>query len=196
MTDDIRLETLTLEHIPQAHAFAVEAFGSKRCMGVFPCYESAKEMKRRYESYPAEKLELGVVAILDNQVVGHLQMTRKGLPVYPEELHTCKPGEMYIETICVAASARGKGIGKQLMEWSRQKAVATPGITMLTLEVLNGNRAQGLYERMGFVSQEQDCVDACCTSAMVFCFLGRPYGWCNPGWGATFMIQKLGDSGE
>ena len=41
----------------------------------------------------------------------------KGHPVYPLGLHTCHPGEMYIEQIAVSADARGMGIGTTLLRW-------------------------------------------------------------------------------
>ena len=33
-------------------------------------------------------------------------------------LHTTKPGETYIEQIGVATAARGKGVGKLLLQWA------------------------------------------------------------------------------
>ena len=184
-----------MQHIPQLAEIHKEAFYSKRCMGCpCPCSESAQDACRRYAKYPAEKLALGAVAIdeVNNSLVlGVVQMTRLGLPIYPEGLHTCEVGEYYIETIAVSSAARGRGIGTKLLQWCEDTA-RSHSARVLVLGVVNGNRAKGLYERFGFRDiPPGDVVDVCCIVLCVFCVFGRPYGWCNPAWGATDMRKVL-----
>ena len=54
-----------------------------------------------------------------------------------------------VEQICVSTAARGKGIGRLLLQWAEAQARAANG-TSMTLSVLNGNPARRLYERFGF----------------------------------------------
>ena len=59
----------------------------------------------------------------------------------------------YVDDLCVDASARGKGIGRQLMEYARDYAAAQ-GCHNLTLHVWEGNpAAQAFYESMGMKTQ-------------------------------------------
>jgi len=53
--------------------------------------------------------------------------------------------------IIVTETARGKGIGTQLLEYLMIKAKEEFGIEKLHLEVYEGNPAIRLYERAGFV---------------------------------------------
>ena len=47
----------------------------------------------------------------------------------------------------------------------------------MSLAVLRGNRAQGLYQRFGFEEQpHQDGCDECCECCFVTICFGRPYG--------------------
>ena len=62
----------------------------------------------------------------------------------------------------------------------------------MSLAVLWGNRAQGLYERFGFEEQpHQDGCDECCECCFVTLCFGRPYGCCHAGWGSAFMTKSL-----
>ena len=59
----------------------------------------------------------------------------------------------YVDDLCVYASARGKGIGRQLMEYARGYAAAQ-GCHNLTLHVWEGNPgAQAFYASMGMKTQ-------------------------------------------
>ena len=62
--------------------------------------------------------------------------------------------EYYIDTICVSKSARGKGIGTQLLMFAEQQA-RNLGYKKLSLNVELGKvQARKLYERQGFVVTE------------------------------------------
>ena len=99
-------------------------------------------------------------------------------------------GETYIEQISVSAAARGKGIGKRLLQWAEAQARAANG-TSMTLTVLNGNPARRLYERFGFVVVPEDPCEQCVGCCVVTCLMGRPYGLCDPHFGGVEMKMVL-----
>ena len=98
--------------------------------------------------------------------------------------------------IAVSTQARGLGVGSKLMEWAEEQVRKTDNITNLKLAVPRGNRAQGLYSRLGYEPIPQDCVDECCDCFFIFLLLGRPYGCCNPEWGSLTMIKRLEDDDD
>ena len=63
-------------------------------------------------------------------------------------------GAMWIGLIEVHPDWQGKGIGTRVIEWLDEEA-ARAGDAM-TLRVRHGNRARGLYERLGFVVERED----------------------------------------
>ena len=108
----------------------------------------------------------------------------------PYGIHTLAPGEAYIEQVGVAAAARGKGIGKLLLEWAEATARESR-CTTLTLSVLNGNPAIRLYERVGLRKKPVDPCESCIVATFVCVFMGRPYGLCHPRCGAADMVKQL-----
>lgn len=59
----------------------------------------------------------------------------------------------YVDDLCVDEAARGKGIGRKLMEYARDYAAAQ-GCHNLTLHVWEGNPgAQAFYKSMGMKTQ-------------------------------------------
>ena len=90
----------------------------------------------------------------------------------------------------VAADARGKGVGYELLRWAESRAREHHS-RFLTLTVLNGNPARRLYERFGFQPKPTDCCEDCIVGLFVVCFFGRPYGLCNPHYGITEMHKSL-----
>jgi ribosomal protein S18 acetylase RimI-like enzyme len=206
-TDDKKKESIHIvrleeKHLPQLVNVFNDSFGSKRCCCLlFSTKESLGQLQSRYSSTPEAKRQLGFVAVDgDNEhdiVLGFAQMTRYGLPVYPEGFHDLKRNEIYLEIMGVSEDARGRGVGTQLLdkcvETAKLSAASSHTNVTLTLEVLRGNRAIGLYERVGFHTVYSNPIDDCCGAAMVFFFLGRPYGLCNPGWGAISMEMQVMD---
>lgn len=64
------------------------------------------------------------------------------------------PGVLLMDGICVAAEARGQGVGAALLDAIKRHAQAG-GMTHVRLDVIDTNpRARALYERQGFVAQE------------------------------------------
>lgn len=124
----------------------------------------------------------------DHVVVGYVQMTMEGLPLFLEGFHECSSDEMYIEMIGVSSVARGCGIGQKLLHWCVQQSILNQK-SMLRLDVLNGNRAIHLYERFGFVisEYETDCYSSCIVCIMFGC----PYGLCHTKLGSLKMEMNV-----
>ena len=59
-------------------------------------------------------------------------------------MHDPKKNEVYIEQVGVSSDARGRGVGTKLLQFSEEFAHNQPGVEILTLEVVRGNRAVGL----------------------------------------------------
>ncbi len=129
----------------------------------------------RDESRGTEEVIGGISVTLHGQM-GDIRM--------PESIrHKCRSGEAYIDWVGVHANARGKGIGKGLLQFSENYAAAHH-CSVLALEVVNGNRARNLYERRGFeVVKNPDnagCPD-CCLKCMV---------WVLTGYCGAFLMHK------
>jgi len=105
-------------------------------------------------------------------------------------MHRPKAGEIYIEWLAVSASARGRGVGTKLLDWMEATA-RERGMTTLSLAVIRGNRAKGLYERKGYVVKELGCCEECWGCCLLTTFFGRPYGFCHPEWGGDDMVKQL-----
>jgi ribosomal protein S18 acetylase RimI-like enzyme len=197
--DDVEIRQLKMEHIPQVAKLMKDAFRSKKMCCMISLEDTPEAMQARYAKYDEAKWKLGAVAVskTSNQVLGHVQMTDKSLPMFPTWAHTCKPGELYIEVIAVGADARGKGVGSRLLAWCDTIALQAPPsgqapYSRLTLEVLYGNPAIGLYARKGFHTMpNDDPLDFCCASIVICCFFGRPYGCCDSSVGSMTMEKTL-----
>ena len=77
-----------------------------------------------------------------------------------------------------------------MLTWCEKTARAR-GAAVLSLSVINGNPAQRLYERFGFVAAPESLcarLGTCCCVLVVF---GRPFGCCDAAVGATFMQKPL-----
>lgn len=194
-TGEIELKQVEKQYLPAVAELLGEAFGTKTCCCCFSAKESTRAVQKRYEKYPRAKWELGVVAVKGDVVLGFAQMSKMGLPMYPEGLHQCKRGEFYIETITVSGEARGKGIGGRLLKWCEDKARLHRGMT-LALEVLQGNPAIHLYKRFGFEIEEVDFIENCCNCFWVLLLMGRPYGCRDRHFGLHSMVKSLRTQAE
>ena len=68
----------------------------------------------------------------------------------------CEDGVLLMDGICVAATARGQGIGSALLEAVVAEA-GRRGLSAVRLDVVEGNqRARALYERKGFRAVEKE----------------------------------------
>ncbi len=76
------------------------------------------------------------------QLVGTVQIVAAAAPNQPHRADVAK--------LLVHRSARGRGVGKALMEAVEQAARQT-GKTLLVLDTVTGDSAERLYERLGWV---------------------------------------------
>jgi ribosomal protein S18 acetylase RimI-like enzyme len=180
------LSMATTEAMVRVHN---EGFGSKICCLCFPVADMDGRIRRFYEKHPERLPMCGVAVGRDGTPLGYVQ-----LAIHPmndkDGLHTTKPGETYIEQISVSAEARGKGIGKLLLEWAEARAREHKS-TVVTLSVLSGNPARRLYERFGFEAIPVDGCEECVNCCVVSLLVGRPYGACDPHWGVVDMRKTL-----
>jgi GNAT superfamily N-acetyltransferase len=65
-------------------------------------------------------------------------------------------GSVWIEHFYLGADCQGRGIGSRVLQ---RELDAGQGDRPFRLNVLQGSRAQALYERHGFVVERQDVVD-------------------------------------
>ena len=188
-TPEWSVQPLTLDLVDGVRRVHNEGFGSKMCCLCCPVADDDGRINKFYQKHPERLPMCGIAVGKDGTPLGFVM-----LAIHPmndkDGLHDTKPGEAYIEQLGVAAAARGKGIGKMLLQWAEAKA-REHGCRMLTLSVLNGNAARRLYERFGFVAKTSDpCEDA--IGGCVVCLLvGRPYGVCDPHCGAADMTKML-----
>ena len=187
----IEIVLMEKEHYPQVAQIQNDGFGSKCLFCCIPNIKSSSDFTRSFKRKPKKK-ELAFVAIdtTTSTVVGFVQMSKPGVPDF-WGMHTCKDNEVWIDQIGVSSEARGRGVGTKLLKHCEDFARNEAGIEVLTLEVLKGNRALGLYERFGFEKVPEDLLSRCITSFFVFAVMGRPYGLCHPEWGAIQMVKKL-----
>lgn len=97
---------------------------------------------------------VGIVVLYDGQNGRQLDelLSKKLCYTIEFEAHD---DEYYIDTLCVVASKRGKGIGTKLLHFAEQQAKKL-GYTKLSLNVEHGKlEARKLYERIGFVVTER-----------------------------------------
>jgi len=186
---DVSIETLTPERFAGDYEVLQEFMGGKLCCCFLPLSscESANDHARARSKWPADKLSLGAVAVVDGKVVGVVQMAMHG---HPCDMHAVKPGECHIEHLAVSASARGHGVGTKLLKWCEETARAR-GVQYLSLAVVSGNPAKRLYERFGFRDRREDVCNHACTCLFITFFFGRPYGCCHPEWGGAVMDKPL-----
>ncbi|GMI01084.1 hypothetical protein TrLO_g497 [Triparma laevis f. longispina] len=201
-SDDVQIVTPTDKQVPFVVQVQTDFLNSKHCCCLIPLglgvnvksqlkmlNSTSKTTKKSVRSYAALALDSDGGAPL-----GFIQLKGHGMVC---DLHTPKVGEVYVESLAVLPTARGKGVGRKLLQWGEDLA-KFDNCNLYTLEVLNGNAAIRLYERFGFVAKSDDACEWCIGAAFVCCFMGRPYGCLSP-MGAYTMEKRLeaggGDGG-
>jgi len=190
--DNIEIVQLEEKYFAEAVEVLNQGFGTKRCC---ICVSGVKGVRQFRQSHTAKPLkrEIAFLAIdkRTNTILGVVQLSKPGVPAF-FGMHTCAPNEVYIDQLGVAEDARGRGVGTKLLEFCENFARNEPGIEILTLDVLKGNKALSLYERFGFeIVPFSNACERGMWTFMVTLFVGRPYGWCNPEWGLHNMKKKL-----
>lgn len=90
-----------------------------------------------------------VVALLDNQVVGYLLLTKVYNPIK-------KIFYFIVDNVCVLSTCRGKGIGKKMLNFVDNIA-KEDNISYITLTSgYQRTSAHKLYEKCGYVKRESD----------------------------------------
>lgn len=79
---------------------------------------------------------------LNGVVCGYVSLSEDSRALYVRELH-------------LLPSARGQGLGSQVLDWALTLA-ASRGLPRVRLLVFKGNPAQSLYRRKGFVVVSED----------------------------------------
>lgn len=137
------------------------------------------------EQSPSEPASCRIVALQAGEVIGTLsikwgasaevQETTSKLPVWKDvnyigkwnllilviglSLLEHKPlaKECYIADVAVHPHHRSKGVGRLLLEWAQQFALAELGLSLLSLHVAGSNpRAKQLYEQLSFSTYKQE----------------------------------------
>jgi len=195
----VRVQKLTMDTMEQMIIIHDEGFGSKYCCLCCPVADNCGKMKYFYEKHPERLAMCGVAFSIEDNASGGTPLGYVQLATFPvndkDDLHITKPGETYIEQVSVSSTARGKGVGKLLLQWAEARA-REQSSNVLTLSVINGNRARRLYERFGFEAVVPKtyinaACEQCIVGCMVCCLVGRPYGVCDPHFGYVDMRMPL-----
>lgn len=113
----------------------------------------------------------------------------------PCELHKVEKDEVYVYMITVDPDVRGLGVGSKLLDWSEDIA-RQRSCNKMSLHVLGGNKAIGLYERKGYVAKPESIFQLPLTFLFVSLLLGlytRPSN-STPYWNygrSIFMVKKI-----
>jgi len=188
---EIRIEVVTANRIPEIFKIQQNFLANKRACCCIPlaCSESETDYRKKYAQDPAS-MQVAAVAVdcTSNEALGFVQLYFHGMYC---EMHTVKPGEAYVDSIAVLPQARGMGVGTKLMAWCEEMA-RTKGADRLSLAVINGNPAIGLYEKLGYKQKEKatTCVHVA-RASFIGCLFGCPYGISNPTWGGYSMEKPL-----
>jgi len=160
----IRIQTLTEDYFEEAREIENDflADGKGFCFGCCPyswCLmpqAGFASMHRRDE----DKCSRYGLAIKDDEqdqngcnVLGIIKLRLGTTPSnwMQNTMYKVTNDELYIDLLAVRLEARGRGIGRQLLEWAEHQARNVYGVAKLTLGVTKGNRAKNLYTRFGFV---------------------------------------------
>jgi len=157
-----------------------DGFGGKRCCLCCSDSESSLQADARaaYSKFPDSKLEACAVARdADGHALGLAQLgshDTSGDWQLPACMHSkLQSDTSHLERIVVGANARGKGLGKKLLDWADIKS-RERGCKQIKLEVVRGNPAKRLYEKHGYVTVTGNCA-RCTMCPLIFCLVGHIY---------------------
>ena len=103
-----------------------------------------EDARGAFESFAAEVEQGGRIVLAafdDGEIVGTVQIVHAWPPNQPHRADIAK--------LLVRRSARGRGVGRLLMERAEEEARAERK-TLLVLDTVTGDAAERLYERMGW----------------------------------------------
>ncbi|MCP1996906.1 GNAT family N-acetyltransferase [Flavobacterium sp. HSC-61S13] len=148
--EDIVFSFIGKSDIEEAIQFLTHFFRSENnqysYQNTFVAVDEHEDIWGSITCYDGGKLEE-----LRKPVLEHIS-SRYGLELHPE--NETQAGELYLDTLAVAPSAQGKGIGSSLLQhiiqYAREQQYKQVG---LLVDFENPN-AQKLYERVGFKAKE------------------------------------------
>ncbi len=142
---------------------------SKHCCCILPLGAgSDSETRQEFKKCPEKTQTTAVAVDASEKVVGYIQLIFEGMHC---DIHKAKPGEAYVYMVAVDPEARGMGVGTGLLAWGEELARGR-GCTFMSLEVIHGNAAIGLYERLGYVVKPPSFFSRLCQFPLVCCLMG------------------------
>lgn len=165
----VTIEVVEEKHFDDIARIRGEFLNSKHCCCFLPLgIDSNSDVRKTYAKSP-ELMQVSAVASLpDKGAVGFIQLIFEGMPC---DLHKAKVGEAYVYILAVDSEARGSGVGTALMNWAEGVAKQRD-CTYMSLEVVYGNPARGLYERKGYVVQPTSLSTFLWTVPVICCLIG------------------------
>ncbi|WP_433246747.1 N-acetyltransferase family protein [Streptosporangium sp. CA-135522] len=107
------------------------------------------EHRAAFEAIDADPNNELIVAELDGEVVGTMQLT------YIPGISRRGATRMQIEAVRIAAALRGQGLGRQMMEWALERGRAR-GCAMVQLTTDKARKdAHRFYDSLGFVASHE-----------------------------------------
>lgn len=141
---NLKFEIAREDHLPEiVRLLADDELGSTREEYSVPLLESYTKAFRKIKDDPGEEL---ILAKDDGKVIGCLQLSIIPYLTYKGS------SRAQIEGVRVDSGYRGKGIGKQLIEFAIERA-RKPGVIMVQLTSTSTRKeAIKFYENLGFKS--------------------------------------------
>ncbi|HEX8566119.1 MAG TPA: GNAT family N-acetyltransferase [Pyrinomonadaceae bacterium] len=142
MPDNLNFRLATINDLPQIVEMLADDFlGKQRERFESPLLESYLQAFEEIERDPNNEL---IVVEQNGEIVGTLQLT------FIPSISFQGGKRAQIESVRVAASARGQGIGKKMFEWAIERA-REKNCRMIQLSTNNDRAdAQRFYENLGF----------------------------------------------
>jgi len=161
----VTINVVEKKHLDDVVRIRADFLNSKHCCCIIPLGAgSGSDLRKLYAKNPELMQVAAVASVPDKGVVGFIQVRFEGMPC---DLHTAKHGEAYINELCVDAEARGMGVGTALLNWAEELAKQRNS-TFMSLSVISGNPAVGLYKRKGYIAKKQS----------IFAIVGNFVGLC------------------
>ena len=142
MPDNLNFRLATINDLPQIVEMLADDFlGKQRERFESPLLESYLQAFEEIERDPNNEL---IVVEQNGGIIGTLQLT------FIPSISFQGGKRAQIESVRVAASARGQGIGKKMFEWAIERA-REKNCRMIQLSTNNDRAdAQRFYENLGF----------------------------------------------
>ncbi len=90
-----------------------------------------------------------LVAVMDNQIVGYLLLTKILNPIKNRYYYL-------VDYVCVSSSYRGKGIGKELLDYAYKIAKEQQAMYLQLTSSRFRTAAHKLYDKCGFIKRDSD----------------------------------------